>query len=117
MLAMEKRTRIKRYWEDWWFEDKTMPQKNLMLLVSPKLDTSSSVIKDLIFTKDVACGEPFYTHTTHTIHSMPESVAHRILRSSKQFSSQPIKVSLQSVKCLYESVQFLTEPMICLYSF
>ncbi|XP_046478715.1 chromatin-remodeling ATPase INO80 isoform X1 [Neodiprion pinetum] len=100
-VAMKNKTQVKRYWEDWWVDDKRIPPTNLTILVSSKLDTNSNVIDGLIFTKDISRGEAFYTHATHSIHSMPETIAHRILRSSKQLSSQLIKWPLVSLKTEY----------------
>ncbi|XP_020707997.2 chromatin-remodeling ATPase INO80 isoform X2 [Athalia rosae] len=97
-VAMAQRAKMKQYWEDWCIDDKAMPKNNLMLFVAPRIDASSNVIDDLIFTKDISNGQAFYTHTTHTIHSMPETVAHRILRSSKQLENQHIKWPLLSLK-------------------
>lgn len=80
-----------RYWEDWSADERTEIPRNQMLLLPRKIDSSSRAMRGLIFTKKIIEGEPVYTHTTHIIHSMPETVAHRILRSSKK-TAQTMKV-------------------------
>lgn len=94
MTLLERRTRKKRFWEDWWVEEHRVDLPKSTFLLNPiKLKSlSSSVRKDLIFTNLVNHGEAVYTHMTHTIHSMPETVAHRILRSSKCSSNQLVKI-------------------------
>lgn len=88
---LQRRTRIKQHWEDWWSEDSSSP-KNVMLLLPDKLKSlSSGTTRDLIFANHITQGEAVYTHTTHAIHSMPETVAHRILRSSKHPANQLVK--------------------------
>ena len=81
------------YWEDWNADERTEIPMNHMFLLPRKIDDSSShSLQDLIFTRKIIEGEPVYTHTTHVIHSMPETVAHRILRSSKKAVNQSLKV-------------------------
>ncbi|XP_020277600.1 putative DNA helicase Ino80 isoform X2 [Pseudomyrmex gracilis] len=81
---MERMLKMVQYWENWRFDNRSRVPANQMLYLPRKIDTSSAALQDLFFTKKIIDGEPFYTHTTHTIHSMPETVAHRILRSSKK---------------------------------
>ncbi|XP_043288526.1 chromatin-remodeling ATPase INO80 isoform X2 [Venturia canescens] len=93
MTLLERRTRKKRFWEDWWVEEGVEVPRTTMFLNNQRIKSlSSSVRKDLIFTNLVNHGEAVYTHTKHTIHSMPETVAHRILRSSKCAPNQPVKI-------------------------
>lgn len=95
---VERRMRMKRYWEDWWVEEKVSPPVNLFLLLTRKIEATSQITRDLIFTKKIIEGEAIYTHTTHTIRSMPETVAHRILRSSKLAANQLIKRAVSTVR-------------------
>lgn len=83
------------YWEDWNADERTEIPMNQMFLLSRKIDSSTNTLQDLIFTRKIIEGEPVYTHTTHVIHSMPETVAHRILRSSKKVANQLLKVQNQ----------------------
>lgn len=71
---------LKQYWEDW---DESSIPPNIMWLISEKFNTFSQAAKDLIFTKNILNGDAVYTHATHSFHSMPETMAHHILRSSK----------------------------------
>lgn len=89
---MERRIKIMRYWEDWNADERTEIPMNQMFLLSRKIDSSMRSLQDLIFTRKILEGEPVYTHTAHVIHSMPETVAHRILRSSKKAANQTLKV-------------------------
>ncbi|XP_015604273.1 putative DNA helicase Ino80 isoform X2 [Cephus cinctus] len=94
----EKRLKKKCYWEDWWVNERVSPPIDLMLLQTRRIEANSTVTNDLIFTKNIVEGEAIYTHSTHTICSMPETVAHRILRSSKRAVNQLIKRPLPTVK-------------------
>ncbi|XP_076167632.1 chromatin-remodeling ATPase INO80 [Ptiloglossa arizonensis] len=98
---MERRIKMTRYWEDWSADERTEIPRNQMLLLPRKIDSSSRAMRGLIFTKKIIEGEPVYTHTTHIIHSMPETVAHRILRSSKK-TAQTMKRILPSTKAEQE---------------
>lgn len=89
---MERKLKTVEYWEDWRVDDKSRVPANRMFYLPRKLDTSSATMQDIFFTKKIIEGEALYTHATHTIHSMPETVAHRILRSSKK-ANQLLKVS------------------------
>lgn len=71
---------LKQYWED--LNESSIPP-NIMWLISEKLNIFSKAATDLVFTKNILQGEAVYTHTTHSFHSMPETMAHHILRSSK----------------------------------
>ncbi|XP_043265252.1 chromatin-remodeling ATPase INO80 isoform X1 [Colletes gigas] len=82
--VMERRIKMTRYWEDWNADERTEIPRNQILLLPRKFDCSSRTMRDLIFTKKIVDGDPVYTHMTHVVHSMPETVAHRILRSSKK---------------------------------
>ncbi|XP_076291409.1 chromatin-remodeling ATPase INO80 isoform X2 [Lasioglossum baleicum] len=94
----EKRIKIARYWEDWNVDERIDVPRNQMFLLPRKTDASSQALQDLIFTGRIIEGEPVYTHSTHVIHSMPETVAHRILRSSKKSANQSMKRILPSTK-------------------
>lgn len=89
---MERKIKIMRYWEDWNADERTEIPMNQMFLLSRKIDSSMRSLQDLIFTRKILEGEPVYTHTAHVINSMPETVAHRILRSSKKAANQTLKV-------------------------
>ncbi|KAK2584287.1 hypothetical protein KPH14_006689 [Odynerus spinipes] len=95
---MEEKKRIIRYWDDWCMDDRPPVPKNQMFLLPRKIETSSQAIRDIIFTEKILEGEGLYTHTTHSIHSMPETVAHRILRSSKKTAIQMLKRGVSSTK-------------------
>ncbi|XP_043490017.1 chromatin-remodeling ATPase INO80 isoform X2 [Polistes fuscatus] len=97
-MIMEKKMRMIRYWNDWYVDDRPLVPKEQMLLLPRKIETSSQTISDIIFTEKILEGEGLYTHTTHTIHSMPETVAHRILRSSKKTAIQMLKKGVSSTK-------------------
>lgn len=90
---MERRIKMIRYWEDWNADERTEIPRNQMLILPRKIDSSSRSLRGLIFTRRTVEGESVYTHTTHVIHSMPETVAHRILRSSKKTANQSLKVT------------------------
>lgn len=90
--ALEKTLKRNRHWEDWWVGNGTPTAARSMLLLPQKIDETSNTMSQLIFTSKIVQGESVYTHTTHMVHSMPETVAHRILRSSKQADTQPAKV-------------------------
>ncbi|XP_011306977.1 putative DNA helicase Ino80 [Fopius arisanus] len=83
---MEKKMRIKRYWEDWGV-DEPVPS----LIIVKKCDKLLDTHPHLFFTKKIFQGEAIYTHTSHTIHSIAETMAHRILRSSKHSSNSTLK--------------------------
>lgn len=93
---MERRIKMIRYWEDWNADERTEIPRNQMLILPRKIDSSSRSLRGLIFTRRTVEGESVYTHTTHVIHSMPETVAHRILRSSKKTANQSLKRALPS---------------------
>ncbi|XP_076633272.1 chromatin-remodeling ATPase INO80 [Colletes latitarsis] len=99
--VMERRIKMTRYWEDWNADERTEIPRNQILLLPRKIDSSSRSMRDLIFTKKIIEGNPVYTHTTHIVHSMPETVAHRILRSSKK-TIQSMKRILPSTKAEQE---------------
>ncbi|CAD6202019.1 GSCOCG00002904001-RA-CDS [Cotesia congregata] len=87
---LEKRVRKIKYWEDWSQSEEKEGTKNLMIVPRQLvLEEMISIvnISELIFTKKILQGEPFYTHTTHVIHAMPETMAHRIIRSTKHVSN------------------------------
>ena len=96
---MEKQARIKRHWEDWWVDEKAPVPSNTLAILTRKIEATTPLTEALIFTTKILEGEAFYTHTTHSIHSMPETVAHRILRSSKALKD-PLKVSIITF-CIY----------------
>lgn len=73
-----------QYWEDWSVDNTSRTPINQLFYLPKKIDALSTTLQDIFFTRKIIEGEAFYTHTTHTIHSMPETVAHRILRSSKK---------------------------------
>ncbi|XP_044009153.1 chromatin-remodeling ATPase INO80-like isoform X1 [Aphidius gifuensis] len=83
----------KRYWDDWWIDEDIQLPNNMMLIVDAKNNNLLENNIDLIFTKRIFCGEPVYTHTDHVIHTMPETMTHRILRSSKIAGNIPIKLT------------------------
>jgi len=88
---MERRLRMVQYWENWHVDNKFKTCTNQMFYLPRKFDALSTTLQDIFFTSKIIEGEAFYTHTNHTIHSMPETVAHRILRSSKK-ANQLLKV-------------------------
>lgn len=91
MTLMEAKNKAVQFWEAWRVGNKSRVSINYMLYLASKIDNLSS-LHDLFFTKKIIEGEGIYTHTTYTIHSMPETVAHRILRSSKRTATQISKV-------------------------
>ncbi|KZC05466.1 Putative DNA helicase Ino80 [Dufourea novaeangliae] len=107
---MERRTKMARHWEDWNVDEKTEIPRNQMFLFSRKIDSSSQTFQDLIFTRKIMKGEPVYTHTTHAIHSMPETVAHRILRSSKKTANPSLKRIIPSIKAEQEDSKLTLLP-------
>ncbi|XP_029678503.1 chromatin-remodeling ATPase INO80 isoform X2 [Formica exsecta] len=86
---MERRLKMVQYWEDWCVGHRSRTPTNQMFYLPRKIDSLSVTLQDIFFTRKIIEGEAFYTHTTHTIHSMPETVAHRILRSSKKANQLP----------------------------
>lgn len=50
---------------------------------SPYFRRTSCVRKNLVFTAMTSSQSTVYTHATHTLSSMPETVEHRLLRSKK----------------------------------
>ena len=50
---------------------------------------NNPVRKELVFTGITSTQSTIYTFTTHTYHSMPETVEHRLLRSKKLRCSMP----------------------------
>lgn len=89
VTLMERRLKMVQYWEDWCVSHKSRIPTNQMFYSPRKIDSFSATLQDIFFTRKIIEGEAFYTHTTHTIHSMPETVAHRILRSSKKANQLP----------------------------
>ncbi|XP_012284953.1 putative DNA helicase Ino80 isoform X2 [Orussus abietinus] len=87
---VERKMRIKRHWEDWWVDENVPTPKNIMLIPRRKV-CATPATSGLIFTNKILEGDALYTHTTHTIHSMSETMAHRILRSSKRSANQLLK--------------------------
>ncbi|EZA60837.1 Putative DNA helicase INO80 complex-like protein [Ooceraea biroi] len=82
---MERRLKMVEYWEDWRVDSGSRVPTNQMLYLPRRIDAlQSAALQDIFFTKKIIEGEALYTHATHTMHSMPETVAHRILRSSKK---------------------------------
>ncbi|XP_063977113.1 chromatin-remodeling ATPase INO80 isoform X2 [Diachasmimorpha longicaudata] len=79
---MERKMRIKRYWEDWSVDEAT-PSLMLVKTCDKLVETNA----DLFFTRKIFENEAIYIHTSHIIHSMAETMAHRILRSSKHSSN------------------------------
>lgn len=90
---MEKRLKMVQYWDIWCVDNSSKVPSNQIFCLPRKIDALSTSSQDLLFTKKITEGEALYTHTTHTIHSMPETVAHRILRSSKKAANQVLKVT------------------------
>lgn len=86
---MERRLKMVQYWEDWCVGHRSRTPANQMFYLPRKIDSLSATLQDIFFTRKIIEGEAFYTHTTHTIHSMPETVTHRILRSSKKANQLP----------------------------
>lgn len=83
---MERQMRMQRYWEDWGVEHHQGAVPSLMLVnthAHQLVDTNP----DLFFTRKIFEAEAVYTHTAHTFYSVPETMAHRILRSSKHPSN------------------------------
>ncbi|KAG7207458.1 hypothetical protein KM043_009093 [Ampulex compressa] len=95
---MERRINMIRYWENWNFDDRKETPINHMILLPRKIESVAQTSRNLIFTRKILEGDAIYTHTTHTIHSMPETVAHRILRSSKKSANPSLKRVLSSAK-------------------
>lgn len=87
---LKKRIRKKRYWDDWWSDEKV--PSNMLFMIEQKISNLLEDNYDLIFTNKIFNGEQFYTHTDHLIHSVPETMAHRILRSSKVAGNMEIKL-------------------------
>lgn len=85
--------RLKRHWEDWWVDENAPEPSKIFGILKRKIEATTSVTEDLIFTTKIVEGEAFYTHTKHSIHSMPETVSHRILRSSKA-TKDPLRVPI-----------------------
>lgn len=88
---LEQQMKLKRHWEDWRVEESEPEPHNIFGILKRKIEATTPVTEDLIFTRKIVAGETFYTNTTHSIHSMPETVSHRILRSSKA-SKDPLKL-------------------------
>ncbi|XP_034174999.1 chromatin-remodeling ATPase INO80 [Osmia lignaria lignaria] len=107
---MERKIKMMHYWEDWNADERTAIPRNQIFLVPKRINTSSRSMQDLLFTKKIMEGESVYTHTTHVIHSMPETVAHRILRSSKKTANQLLKRILPSTKTEQEDTKVTLLP-------
>ena len=107
---LSKVVEIKQHWENWSTDHDSIPP-NIMWLLCEKLNISSETASDLLFTKKIFCGEAVYTHTTHFIHSMPETVAHRILRSSKK-ANHPIKFQRPICSVKFEQGDDLKVPLL-----
>lgn len=101
---------VKQHWEDW-KENSSLISPSVMWLLTEKFNTSSEMVSDLIFSKKILQGETVYTHVTHSIHSMPETVAHRILRSSKK-ANQPIKLQRSVCSVKIEQGEDLKVPLL-----
>lgn len=93
ITLMEQRLKMVQYWENWCIDNKSRAPTNQMFYLPRKMEALSATSQDLLFTRKIIEGEAIYVHTAHTIHSMPETVAHRILRSSKKSANQLTKVS------------------------
>lgn len=93
---LEKTLQKKRHWEDYWVDEGTSTQTRTMLLLPRPIDEATGIMKELIFTTKILEGESVYTHATHMIHSMPETVAHRIFRSSQKSDFLQIKVKINA---------------------
>lgn len=102
---MERRLRMVQYWENWHVDNRSRTPTNQMFYLPKKIDALSTTLQDIFFTNKIIEGEAFYTHTNHTIHSMPETVAHRILRSSKK-ANQLLKVITFLYYIIYMHVDF-----------
>lgn len=90
---MERRLKMVQYWENWSVDNRSRVPTNQMFYLPRKIEALATTSQDLLFTRKIIEGEALYVHTTHTIHSMPETVAHRILRSSKKSANQLMKVN------------------------
>ncbi|XP_058795965.1 chromatin-remodeling ATPase INO80 isoform X2 [Phymastichus coffea] len=101
---------VKQHWEDW-YEDESFIPSNISWLLTQKLNSSSQAASDLIFTRNILNGDAVHTHTTHMIHSMPETVAHRILRSSKK-ANQPVKLQRAICSVKVEQGEELKVPLL-----
>ncbi|EFN73818.1 Putative DNA helicase Ino80 [Camponotus floridanus] len=89
VTLMERRLKMIQYWEDWCVGHRSRIPTNQMFYSPRKIDSLSATLQDIFFTRKIIEGDAFYIHSTHTIHSMPETVAHRILRSSKKANQLP----------------------------
>jgi len=88
---MERRLKMAEYWEDWRIDNGSRIPMNQMFYMPRRINTLSIMLQDIFFTRKIIEGEALYTHATHTIHSMPETVTHRILRNNKK-ANQLLKV-------------------------
>ncbi|XP_066594162.1 chromatin-remodeling ATPase INO80 isoform X2 [Prorops nasuta] len=95
---MERKRKMLKYWEDWNVDDKSIVFSKYRLFLPQIFEIVSRPTYDLIFTKKIVEGEAIYTHTTHLIHSMPETVTHRILRTSKKIAIQFGKRAFSAIK-------------------
>lgn len=108
--VMNKRIKMMHYWDDWNADERTEIPRNQILILPRRVDTSSRSLQDLIFTRKIVERVSVYTHATHVIHSMPETVAHRILRSSKKAVNQSLKRVLPSIKADQEESKMTLVP-------
>ncbi|EFN75626.1 Putative DNA helicase Ino80 [Harpegnathos saltator] len=92
ITLMERRLKIIQYWENWCVDNRSRTPMNQLFYLPRKIEALSMTLQDLLFTRKIIEGEALYVHTAHTIHSMPETVAHRILRSSKKSANQLTKL-------------------------
>jgi len=88
---MERRLKMAEYWEDWHIDNGSRIPTNQMFYMPRRINVLSTTLQDIFFTRKIVEGEAFYTHATHMIHSMPETVTHRILRNNKK-TNQLLKV-------------------------
>lgn len=113
MTLMERRLKMVQYWENWCVDNRSRTPTNQIFYLPRKIEALSATLQDLLFTRKIIEGEALYVHTTHTIHSMPETVAHRILRSSKKSANQLTKVSAIYLRCTVYS-KFEAQESVCL---
>ncbi|XP_057370086.1 chromatin-remodeling ATPase INO80-like [Daphnia carinata] len=112
VLAIEENLHHNHIWKD---EGKPhLFVQPLFALSSPSVK-SSSILSSFVFTSAVGTG---YAHLDHVLHSMPETMEHRILRSRKaknigaaefSFTARPTR----TLKCLWTDMpQVLSLPVL-----